>query len=353
MLYKKAQVEVQFNWIFVIIVGVIFLSFFFMYIANRAEVSEQKISVGMARHFRTIIDSTSQKSGTVKEYTLPAPVEIKFICNNEYGLYNYMLNDVKVDDIKYDLIFAPRNLIARNVYTWTKEWEIPEKNGFSIATFLFLTGKNNGYVFYNEYPEEENYQLLFDNFPSNFSVHEGTESFDEKNYHETVYITYGDNRFTDVNHEGAKFVNILPDDQYNFFRTGTVCYCDDYSCDSCEGEVRYMGSASLYGAIFSMDAESYNCTMNKALDKFRMVLLLQAYRINSAVEAGSLSTSCVNYLGINGGLEGPKQWLHDLNESLDVNGIEELHFETIMDSVDDIHARNRLLILERGCIQLY
>ena len=109
---KRAQVEIQFNWIFVIIAGSVLLGFFFMMIASQSSVSEQKISVSLARNFKTILDATAQKSGTFKEYQFPSTLDIEFECDEVSNLHNYKLNDLKAGDIKYDIIFLDDILIV-------------------------------------------------------------------------------------------------------------------------------------------------------------------------------------------------------------------------------------------------
>ena len=120
---KKAQIDMQFNWIFVIIIGAVLLGFFFTAIMSASKSSDQKISVSLAKHFETIIFSAGQKSGTLKTYQTP-PVTLHFTCDDGQGLYNYYVGDLKARDTKYDLIFAPDSLTGNSVITWTQKWKV-------------------------------------------------------------------------------------------------------------------------------------------------------------------------------------------------------------------------------------
>ena len=51
---QKAQLAISFNWIFVIIVGAVFLTFFFSLISSQAKTSDQKVSATIAKQFQTI-----------------------------------------------------------------------------------------------------------------------------------------------------------------------------------------------------------------------------------------------------------------------------------------------------------
>ena len=51
---KKGQVSFQLNWVFVIIIGVIILTFFISVVSKQKEVSDNKISASVAKSFETL-----------------------------------------------------------------------------------------------------------------------------------------------------------------------------------------------------------------------------------------------------------------------------------------------------------
>jgi len=52
---KKGVIEVQFNWIFILIIGAIILFFFFSIVKTQKTVSEKKISTTVRRDIRAIL----------------------------------------------------------------------------------------------------------------------------------------------------------------------------------------------------------------------------------------------------------------------------------------------------------
>jgi hypothetical protein len=382
---KKSQLELQFNWIFVLIVGIVFLAFFFMLISSQTKSNEIKISASLTKHFRTIIDSTSQKSGTLNEYKFPSSFEIDFECDIDKNIYEYRLNDYKVGDIKYDVIFSPRKLFGQNIYTWTREWELPESEGFSVSTFLYVTNKRNGYIFINS--TSSAFKTLFSQFPENISVDisDGTQDFGERNYDNYTYILFKDNvydvQINDANKIKKTFIVIEPLNPNDVFEYGNIYYCDSKAefnnqfppsssstkstiTRGCE-QTQYLGSASLYGAIFSSDKKYYDCMMTKAIRKLRLVTLLQYYRIeNFNATIGTTSDNdlllCKANLGIGTTVEGPYTKLKTL--CYDDDALLTNNFNTLVldDKIDDINtiikslqSKNRVLALDTNCIKLY
>ena len=369
---KKAQIDMQFNWIFVIIIGAVLLGFFFTAIMSASKSSDQKISVSLAKHFETIIFSSGQKSGTLKTYQTP-PVTLYFNCDDEQGLYNYYVGDLKARDTKYDLIFAPDSLTGNSVITWTQKWKVP----YSVGTFMYITNEDTLFIFnQGDGPMSAPLKKILADFPSNLSTYiinnsndPPTEDFNFKQY---VYVVVVDNGAVASDFlldqtemiqpkEGDHTVSLVvihPNDDSNVFGYGDVFYpsltggffsLDSFilldstsssgvgslssalpqinSALSAGGGVRqnptggssssgrriiqsgYLGKASLYGAIFSTSRESYECTMKKAFHKLTLLTILQQNKIDSV--ASSVSYNCKDNLGLID-VPGPKQTLEDI-----------------------------------------
>lgn len=368
MFSKKAQIEIQFNWIFVIIAGIVLLGFFLMLIGNQSSTTEQKISVSLTRHFRTIMDSTAQKAGTFKQFDFPAQFTTEFFCNISRNLHYYTLQDVKVTDIKYEVIFAPRKMTGKSIYTWTNEWEIPDEQGFSVGTFLYLTNKLQGYIFRNSSSDAftELYQLFPDNATKLLS---NGETFSEMNLNSYSYIILADSiengeTFNTPLPENSKVIVINPAKTEDVFHNGELCFCD--SVDNCwieeedqyicNGESSYyLGAATLYGAIYSSDINYYECMMQKAFDKLRLTMTMQYYWLESVMESSEIDYFCQM------DLDDPLDWLNEISNPTNGNdkGILETPFkdftdwEYLIETIEKIHRRNKVLALSQNCVQLY
>ncbi len=372
MFSKKAQIEIQFNWIFVLIAGVVFLSFFLMLIANQSSTSEQKISVSLTRHFKTILDSTSHKSGTFKEFNFPAKFKTEFVCDLENNLHYYELEDVKVSDLKYDIIFAPNYLYGQNIYTWTKEWAVPDAQGFSVSNFLFVSNKARGYIFRNS--SSDTFRQLYDFFPSNLTklISDG-DDFLDRNFDFNTYILtsefmennnnpFPQNKFANNDYKNKiKFIIIHPYKTDDIFNSGEICFCNDI--DNCwdggcltQEETFYLGEESLYGALFTSDYSMYTCMMHKAFQKLKITSTMHYYWIEDVILNGDVDYFCKTDLEVPlknfGLLADPK---NERSALLDIKyvDLDKPTFEEIASLIKEIHNKNQVLALGQKCIQLY
>jgi hypothetical protein len=325
-------------------------------IISQTSSSEQKISAGIVRHFDTILTSTNQKPGTVKEYTVPQ-VDVNFYCNTTQELYYYDVSDVKVKDTQYDLIFSPRNINSRKLYTWTLDWKVP----YRVATFMYLASKENAFIFWNEPLTNPNSQLV-DNFADNITTMFMNGSVWPKpslNYDSYTYVFIKDEGpadRTNIISEKSNIIVIDPENAQNIFEEGTVYYCDrnNYDGNTEDGtdcaETKYFGMASLYGAIFA-DKDLYECTMNKAYHRLQILTKLQWYRTNRSIDL--VSDSCGRKLdSIVAAQPGAKQLLVDLNNTV-VSGFVPVNVGGLVQQIKRIDRKNNQLALEAYCPTIY
>ena len=80
---RKAQVETQFNWIFILIVGAIILAFFTYIVIKQKAASDAKIAGKISQQLNTILVGAKVSSGTVQDIPTPE-VSIHFTCNDYY-----------------------------------------------------------------------------------------------------------------------------------------------------------------------------------------------------------------------------------------------------------------------------
>ncbi|MGE0793152.1 MAG: hypothetical protein AB7V77_03175 [Candidatus Woesearchaeota archaeon] len=389
MFNKKAQVEIQFNWIFVIIVGMVFLGFFLMMLISQSSSNEQKVSITLTRNFQAIIDSVSQQSDVLNEYNFPAPFTYSLECNDERGLYNYKLNDVKVADIKYDIIFSPTEMKGRNIFPITRKWDLPNSQGFSVTNFLYLSNDFQGYIFINS--SSDDMKKLYTYFPENKNVHLSTNSnnFENYNYDNYNFITLFDdvkNEKIDIPNQvqgkNNRYVVINPLDVNDIFKIGEACVFENQidliifqqstqpfknECKIDGEHTTYLGEASLYGIIFSDDIQTYECMMNKAFQKLRLTAILQYNKITYYSDSMERNTNsdvlkCKQYLELLSDIESPKKLLTELSnpEKSTTESLLETPFtdddfdlQRISDILTQLQSYNRVLASYSNCIELY
>lgn len=337
----KAQIQIQFNWVFVLIVGSIFLIFFFALINNQSKTSDDRISISQSKLLETIISATGQKDDTLKEYELPRDLTIEFACKERGNEYFYSVNGFPTRDTKYDLLFTRDSLQGRYLQTWTQQWEVP----FRAGTLLFITNSQQGFIFYNISPlrggpTTSRLEALYGSFPSDLSsevISGDTYEFEDvkdRNYESNtfVFIAGEEPLLGDIEEvKNPRIVLIRPggglqeffeygtiyfftEEQYDKFYTGLQEFYDDHeqgetgykqALDEFYKQQRYvsqsssyLGKASLYGALFSQDKDSYDCNMQKAYKRLQSITQMYYIRVDAFTSPDSdLRDKCKRALG--------------------------------------------------------
>ena len=393
---KKGQISIQFNWIFVLIVGVIILGFFFTAISNTSNTAQTKVTVSVAKSFQTIFSSTAQKSATVKSFTIPQGT-LSFMCSDTAGFYDYRFNDYVVDQTKYDLFFGPLNLEGRQLFTYTEKFDL----GFDVGTFLFVTNEDTAYVFQqtasgspskDAFPNDisstglmTSYRDFLESFPKKFTKIIIQNEDDVANLAEQKYTHYVVFAFEDqnVNHildkipsEETTFVHIRPEISSDVFAKGLVgVYSGDEVPDNLPTlafseylssdyfsflskptldaySAPYVGKASLMAAVFTQDISQYVCGMNKALKKTYMVSsLLYNKTVN---QSAYLSYVCQDILGLGHLLMGPIDYLQSIRDaSSSQNGWGINSANILYKQSKKLDKRNTELYIAGTCLPIY
>ncbi len=369
---KKGQLQIQFAWIFIIIVGVALLLFLFSIISSQAKTSDQKISISLAKHFETILTTTGQESGTIKEYVVPL-AEVEFTCDDQEGLYGFSVNDIAARSTKYDIIFSPKNLNSHTVYTWTQEWMAP----YSVATFLYVTSNKHAYVFLNSTSSFSKEIRTY--FPKNFTQIEmyidGTQLKNEPskdlNYDHVTYVFTQDQivklknaAFNPLEKDATILIISKGSSISSIFSYGSAYYIDYIDFENLNTppytleltslppskKTAYLGKAGLYGAIFSETKSSYECTMNKALFRYELLTLLQQEKINAS--STEISVYCKQPLGLLPGSPGAKQSLDQILVEI-AKGVSYVPFEKLWDLQKELDTKNKALSVEGNCPLIY
>ena len=159
MASRKAIIEVQFNWIFVLIVGAIILAFFVTLITSQKKISEDKLSFSSLVTFDSILASAGVSANTLVVIDTPK-VDFEYDCNS------FRIGTI-ARQTKERPIFSSRILRGRQLITWTKDWFYP----FKITNFLYLSNPEKEYVFVKSGPSlSPLLTTLHDEIPLNFSA---------------------------------------------------------------------------------------------------------------------------------------------------------------------------------------
>jgi hypothetical protein len=293
MMRGRKAIEVQFNWIFILIAGAIILAFFLTVYTKYRESKNNEIAFDALTNIRATLTSAQTSTDTAKIIDIPeVPLQFKCFSDTctEEGCESFL--EFRGTGIReqtaVDVVFAPDEIESNKLLTWTLAWEEP----FKVADFLFLSNPKVRYVLvYNDkisgskelalrinnslsdnkfintivvnasnaddIRDENDYLVkfvfFFDPASSIVTIH---PSLVNKGNWDVIFI-YGDERFGQV-----KFSETV----------GNLKKPDPTK------EYPYLGAPMLIGAIFSESADFYKCNIEKAYRRHLMVNLLYMKR---------------------------------------------------------------------------
>ena len=278
---KRGIVAVQFNWIFVLIVGALIILFFIVMVKRQGDISEEKSQIDIRSKFKTILVSAKQSTGTLFSMYLPK-TELEFGCNgfSVAGTSSVDLGEVFAPD----LIKSSKNMI----YLWALDWNIPYK----VSSFVYLTSPDVRYIIVgdNEAEARALYHMLPDNVTKGYLPVDASPDpivVNNLNNYKVRFIFFNpvtgsrlQTTFPKTKNSDITALYIDSDGACSspdaFDGCGEVTYYvsnGNTFSDSVEGygKTYYLKKELLFGAIFSENKELYECTLQKALVSAKIV----------------------------------------------------------------------------------
>lgn len=268
--HKRAVIELQFNWIFILIAGGMILIFFMGVVSKQKELSEKKVASTILTNLDAIFTGAKVSIGTVNLIDIPKE-DIKIGCNE------FFVKDVS-KSLKDKIVFAPNILRGYKVITWALDWNVP----YRVVNFLYLTtpwvryiivhdsNKEMAEYVYNTLPKELNKELVPVGEVENKNNYKVKFVFVNTNPNDNVLTNFGA-----MPDDGVKAIRISFEDG----EKGEVeFYVKKGNSWSSEGKSYFLMKASLIGAIFASDKASYECGMKKAFKRLNIVTRMYKIR---------------------------------------------------------------------------
>lgn len=366
---KKGQIETQFNWMFVLIIGAIILAFFFNLVIKHKEIADSKISLNLINDIETIATGAGVSRGTAQTLNKP-DVDLEFDCM-DCDCYFQMKNDRKGYEGK--IIFSPNYISGRKWIAWTQDWGYP----FRVTNILFVTSPQIIYYLIYDSSDGDSKDLkdfVNESLPSSLNVEyvdktSGipdtgvSSSVIDYNYPQ-VRLVYLDidkvdldgNVFSGFDEEDITAVKLNPDasdyvsgkvsfyrydEDSSSFEIDKYKFIDDVSDHKGE-DVSYLDEKSLFAAMFSHSFLIYDCNMKTAYKQMSRVGDIFKTRIENLD-----STSCPT-TEVDGAVENLAElvgYAEDISEGTDK--ISDL--KTIAETID---SQNRQYGIS-GCPGIY
>ena len=297
---KKAFIETQFNWIFIVIAGGIILLFFFSIVYKQKDVSDIKVTGTIKSDLRVILTGSEVSTGTASLIDI-SNLEIKYDCQG------YAIG--KLNPIRPRASFSPGLIKGYALMAWALDWNVP----FRVRNFLYITSPEVRYVIVNDgsFAEKLNETLP----PKTIIQEKKTKVLMNKEFVELVDLVNIENknnykvRFVFFNYdpsgtEGLSDLSNMKDNDVTAINIKPASGIDGYGeirffekdndLWSLKGTTYYIGKASLMGAIFTDEIESYNCNMKRAFKDLSIISDVYINRTKEMVEfyQDALDYSC-------------------------------------------------------------
>lgn len=337
---RKAMVEVQFNWIFVLIAGSLILLFFIAIVNWQRGLAETNLAKDVRNNLRTIITHSKLGTEESRENLIRTPnKKINFVCEEATSSFNIEKTGVS-ESLATTVLFSPDYIKGREMVTYTMKWKAP----FFIMNFLYMTSPELRYILVKDAATEDKAKEFYDLLPEKISKEimdvNDIPSLENKNNYKIKFVSFytptPSTPFTsiatfpdsfdriknqisaiNINDEGVKFYK---------YEVGSSRYFKEQS----DAHLPFLEMPSLIGAIFAEDAENYKCNMEKAFRKYGLMTSLYSKR-NELVSAVA-GSDCQYYTN-----------LDDLNTAIDDalnNNIESSYMDEIKTKADELAGTN-------------
>jgi hypothetical protein len=246
---KIGVVEIQFNWVFALIAGIVIILLFTTVIARHKDASEASTNAMILRNLDAIFSGSESSAGTASSINIPE-TKIEFGCNA------YTIGGLSKQLISIN-VFAPSVLEGDSITALTLGWDVP----YRAANLIYLTNPRIRYVFVGN---SDLAGSLFEMVPKeiNKDKYESVAYVQDKDDEEVRLIFFGQVASVPQNIKSAKKLTALQVDE-------SALSLKFYSLEGNEfvlkGESYYLENPGLLGAVFADNKEVYNCTMESAL----------------------------------------------------------------------------------------
>ncbi len=347
---KKADISIQFNWIFVLIAGMVLLAFFVgfaLWQSQRAEDARnlkksQFLEAGLLNAEQSALNSEDVvRSLKIAQTTLRASCD-------EVSELRIKDSDFFIDTAN-SVVFSRAELEAGELFLWVSNWESP----FKTAPFVFMDDGSKMYVFVKNPAKTGESEKLFHDFLYNSSKLpvDDPEGFKDKGFGNYIFIFLGEQQnsieslIIDSSVKKFSAVNLLPSDYSSFEGHGIIEF---YSQNGGRLELAeknpFLLKESVFGAIFADNAGFYECSMEKAVERLGWLSAIhkaKAEKLEQEYQKTNSPCSSLYFI--------PKNYLSRIGSTV----FSEASFSQTFDSIADLDKFNKDLTEVHKCAPIY
>jgi hypothetical protein len=340
--------ELQFNWMFVLIAGAVFLFFFFLIIRGQVSVSDEDSSLQAQSDFGFILRSSQGSRESEKK--IPFNSRIEFSCRDGVPSYGAPGSPF-FENYQYLVLFTPHIADSSQLLFKTMSLKAP----FAAASLSYLTTGQVSYVFLDDGLQSK---YLFSSLPqdSTRAFHTGSVSSLEDHNFDQVVIVFDASKVSpsDVLNSNLPFFAQNRHDVISLVEYenaggtpgsfGTVrFYTYSDAGFSLVGESYYFSQLELLGAVYSGSYELYSCEADKI--NARLGLISELYSRRAAALSSSYPSCGPIYTSMIAELDEVKL---AAKEPYTISSAQRL-----FESSQNVHSFNLKLVDTTSCALLY
>ncbi len=256
---KKGAIEIQFNWIFILIAGGLILALVIGFVSNLLENSNKQDIIKTLGTLETIITATGVVEGESK--VVPSP---NLVLDYECG--ELRLDGAAASGTKATFIFAPSLIKGNYLLIWTSSWFVP----FYAGNLVYVTTLQTKYNIYYDPSLLDLKEELEDLFPDKLNVEFRTDdNFEDETSPVTIFVylgTTGDQK----NWKGEQFgieISANVDNRsggLRFLEKGKTAWTFAHADE-------WIKTEALAGAIISGNGQIYKCVKEAALERVEIM----------------------------------------------------------------------------------
>ncbi len=341
---KKAQMEVTFNWVYILIAGAVILLFFVGLVARQKTVSEERLSGEVVQVMSSILAGAgvSEKTKNFIDASGLADYTLYFQCLEGVSEFGIKDKPARTQN-SIDPIFAPHEIRSSRIVTWSLPYTLP----FKVMDFLFIIPSNVKYYimgndadFVNEFLNStEGIERVF---VAGLQQIEPEENLQVRIIDTSGTVIPGSNVPAQLQYfedEEVSAVVFTGANQVDFYQKQSSSWrksnLNPLRIISLPGE----RDAAKYAAIFSADDQMYWCNMNKALTRLDLLTKVYGGEEIAYGEAGGKIGELITYYG------------NDI--SSDCRGHLEQYNENALDALTKLsHATAACRLNQGSCVDL-
>lgn len=258
---SKGQIEVTFNWLFVMIAGAAIMFFFYNLINFEVDSTRDQIDRTVSERVRSVFSSLGSTSDSFQIQRGFSQV-LEFSClenSHRFGIQGAS-SDV---ELRSELVFTPPLLGGGELLSSSKSLRIPYK----VENVVYLADRSTRYIFINDAGQFNDFEEDFET--RNLDTEKlALSSLEESGYRLTVFI------LPDGFQE-----NSLEEEDFDF----------DYSVVSVVDfdDLQFNNAIFRRGFILSGGSEVYDCVERKAFEQIKISSAIYANRTEKVFDQSS------------------------------------------------------------------